>query len=59
MKQFEKDLQQWRNYDYVVINDDLEKCYNQITSIINENLNNEKVNYNLKNIEDHINSLLI
>ena len=59
MKQFEKDLQQWKNYDYVVINDDLEKCYNQITSIINDNLNNEKVNYNLKNIEDHINNLLV
>ncbi|MFL2896584.1 MAG: guanylate kinase [Candidatus Pelagibacter sp.] len=58
MKQFEKDLQQWKNYDYVVINDDLEKCYNQITSIINDNLNNEKVNYNLKNIEDHIDNLL-
>ena len=59
MKQFEKDLQQWKNYDYVVINDDLEKCYNQITSIINDNLNNEKVNYNLKNIADHINNLLV
>ena len=59
MKQFEKDLQQWKNYDYVVINDDLERCYNEITSIINNNLNNEKVNYDFKNIENHIKKLLV
>ena len=59
MKQFEKDLQQWKNYDYVVINDDLERCYNEITSIINDNLNNEKVKYDFKNIENHIKKLLV
>tara|TARA_B100000945_G_C20235994_1_gene527622 strand:- start:173 stop:805 length:633 start_codon:yes stop_codon:yes gene_type:complete len=59
MKQFEKDLQQWKNYDYVVINDDLERCYNEITTIINDNLNNEKVNYDFKNIENHIKKLLV
>ncbi len=59
MKQFEKDLQQWKNYDYVVINDDLERCYNEITSIINDNLNNQKVNYDFKNIENHIKRLLV
>ena len=59
MKQFEKDLQQWKNYDYVVVNDDLERCYNEITSIINDNLNNENVNYDFKNIENHIKKLLM
>ena len=59
MKQFEKDLQQWKNYDYVIINDDLERCYNEITTIINDNLNNEKVNYDFKNIENHIKKLLV
>ena len=58
MKQFEKDLLQWKNYDYVVINDDLEKCYNQINSIINSSFNNEKIKYNSDNIEKHINQLL-
>ena len=58
MKQFEKDLQHWKNYDYIVINDDLEKCYEEIFSIINSNLNNKKVNYNFKRIEDHIIKLL-
>ena len=58
MKQFEKDLLHWKNYDYVVINDDLEKCHNQINSIINSTFNNEKIKYNPDNIEEHINQLL-
>ncbi len=58
MKQFEKDLLHWKNYDYVVINDDLEKCYNQINSIINSSFNNKKIKYNPDNIEKHINQLL-
>tara|TARA_B100000965_G_scaffold264789_1_gene223623 strand:+ start:76 stop:708 length:633 start_codon:yes stop_codon:yes gene_type:complete len=58
MKQFEKDLLHWKNYDYVVINDDLEKCYNQINSIINSSFNNVKIQYNSDNIEKHINQLL-
>ena len=58
MNQFEKDLLHWKNYDYVVINDDLEKCYNQINSIISSSFNNEKIKYNPDNIEKHINQLL-
>ena len=58
MKQFEKDLLHWKNYYYVVINDELEKCYNQINSIINSSFNNEKIKYNQDNIEKHINRLL-
>ena len=34
MKQFNQDIEQWQNYDFVVINDDLEKCYNEIISFI-------------------------
>ena len=33
MKQFDKDILHWKNYDYVVINDDLKKCYNKIIQI--------------------------
>ena len=58
MKQFEKDVLHWKNYDYVVINDDLDKCYNQITSIINSSLNDEAIKYNIENIENHIHKLL-
>ena len=34
MKQFNKDILHWKNYDFVVINDDLEKCYNEISNLI-------------------------
>ena len=30
MKQFDKDILHWKNYDFVVINDDLNKCYKEI-----------------------------
>ena len=33
MKQFNEDIKQWENYDFVVINNDLEKCYNEIIKI--------------------------
>ena len=34
MKQFERDVLHWINYDYVVINDNLEKCFSKIKSLI-------------------------
>ena len=34
MKGFKKDLSRWMEYDLVVINDDLNKCYKDILSII-------------------------
>ena len=30
MKQFERDVLHWINYDYVVINDNLEKCFSKL-----------------------------
>ena len=35
MKQFSKDVLHWKNYDFVVINDNLEKCYNEVSNLIN------------------------
>ena len=32
MKQFERDVLHWINYDYVVINNDLTKCFSKITN---------------------------
>jgi len=53
MQQFEKDIQQWKEYDFVVVNEDLEKCFNEIIGYI-EN----KINYNKDIIEDHIKMLI-
>ena len=58
MKQFEKDLQHWKNYDYIVINDDLEKCYKEIIYLIDSKIKNLENKYNTKNIEKHIENLI-
>ena len=34
LKQYESDIQHWFDYDYVVINKDLESCFSQIEKII-------------------------
>jgi len=40
MKQFDEDIEHWENYDFVVINDNLEKCYNEIIKLINKKVEN-------------------
>ena len=57
MKEFNKDILHWKNYDYVVINDDLQKCYNNIYKFIESFLSNSKNDYDKKSIEEHVNKL--
>ena len=58
MKEFNKDVLHWKNYDYVVINDDLEKCYKQISNLINSQINKTDKNYDPNLIREHINKLI-
>ena len=59
MKQFDKDVLHWQNYDLVVINDDFEKCYKKIIDYINSNLKKDNLEkYNKDVISDHVASLL-
>ncbi len=58
MKQFSKDILHWKNYDYVVINDNLEKCYNEISELIETNIKKAKNRYNIQLIEKHIKYLI-
>tara|TARA_B100000427_G_scaffold261242_1_gene225728 strand:+ start:4041 stop:4676 length:636 start_codon:yes stop_codon:yes gene_type:complete len=59
MEQFNEDLVHWKNYDFVVINDNLENCYDQIRKYINNKKNNsEFIGYDKKLIEKHIENLL-
>ena len=58
MKQFDQDILHWKNYDFVVINDDLEKCYREIINLWNSSVKNYSKLYNKKFIENHINNLL-
>ena len=48
MKQFDKDILHWKNYNYVVINDDLKNCYKKIIKILDSELNNKKSDYDKK-----------
>jgi len=59
MKEFYKDLKHWVDYDFVVINDDLEKCYQEISEIIND-FQKFKNSYLKKKIiiEKHVKKLL-
>ena len=59
MKQFNEDIKQWENYDFVVINEDLEKCYKEIIGFISERLNNKDSNYDKNNILNHVKKLRI
>ena len=58
MKQFDKDVLHWKNYDYVVINRNLDKCYKKILKIINSKKYNLNIRYNKKTIKEHIKKLI-
>ena len=57
MKQFERDVLHWINYDYVVVNDDLNLCFSRIKNLINSEINNGSKDYDLEFIREHINKL--
>ena len=57
MKQFERDVLHWINYDYVVINNDLDKCYTKITNLIDAEMNNGSKDYDPEYIRNHIDKL--
>ena len=57
MQQFERDVLHWINYDYVVINNDLNECYKKITSLIDAVLNNGSKDYDIDYIRHHVDKL--
>ena len=57
MKQFGRDVLHWINYDYVVINDDLDKCFIKIKNLIDAEVNSGSKDYDPEFIRDHINKL--
>jgi len=40
LNSFEEDIKHWKDYDYIIINENLETCFKQIENIV---LNNKKV----------------
>ncbi len=57
MGQFSRDVLHWINYDYAVINQDLEKCYLKIYNLIKAEINNESKDYDIEFIRSHIEKL--
>ena len=57
MKQFERDVLHWINYDYVIINDEIEKCYNKIDNLIEAELNDGSKDYDSNFVRKHIEKL--
>ena len=59
MKQFSKDVLHWNNYDYVVINDNLENCYNEVNHLIKSEIEKFNNSYDIELIKKHIDQLII
>jgi guanylate kinase len=57
MKQFDRDVLHWINYDYVIVNDNIESCYLKIHNLINAEINNGSKDYDPEYIRNHIGKL--
>jgi guanylate kinase len=58
MNQFKNDVLQWKEYDYIVINNDLEKCYEAIKSIIDCEKKGKKFLFDQNKIKEKISELV-
>jgi guanylate kinase len=57
MKQFERDVLHWINYDYCVINEKLDDCYTKIFNLINAEIKNGSKDYDPDFIRNHVEKL--
>ena len=57
MKQFGRDVLHWINYDYVVINDELDNCFQKIQGLIDAEINDGSKDYDKEFIRSHIEKL--
>jgi len=57
MKEFSRDVLHWINYDYVIINDNLDECYSKINNLIEAEINNGSKDYDKDYIRRHVNKL--
>ena len=58
MNQFKNDVLHWKEYDYIVINNDLEKCYQAIMSIIDCEKKGKKFLFDQNKIKEKISELI-
>ena len=58
MEKFNEEISHWSEYHYVVVNDDLSKCYDRILSIIKSEKNGKSQKQNTDEIKKKINELI-
>ena len=58
MNRFKNDVLHWKEYDYIVINNDLEKCYKAIMSIIDCEKKGKKFLFGQNKIKEKISELI-
>ncbi len=58
MRQFSKDILHWVDYDYVVVNDNLENCYNEVNNLIKSEMDKISNSYDVELIKKYINQLI-
>ena len=57
MEKFNEEISHWKEYDYVVINDELEVCYNKIFQIIKSEKSGVTENKNIEFIQKKVQEL--
>ena len=58
MEKFDQDVQHWKDYDYVVINDNLDLCLSEILNVINDKIQNKEISFDKNKIQEHIKKLI-
>ena len=58
MNKFNEEVSHWKEYNYVVVNDDLEICYNKILNIIMSEKKGKKIAQNLNETKKKIEELI-
>ena len=58
MNKFNEEVSHWNEYNYVVVNDDLNECYNTILSIIMSEKKGLSQKQNLSDIKKKVNELI-
>ena len=58
MKKFNEEVSHWNEYNYIIVNDDLEECYSNLLNTINSEKKGIKQKQDLNMIEKKIKALL-
>ncbi len=58
MNKFHEELSHWNDYNYIVINDDLEICYEKRLKIIHAEIEGKKIKRNKKEIQEKVQELI-